>query len=98
MPVPTLQAQESRDCLYRNTASYDSAVCESRRLDITSTAKKHPVRRWASRKVAMEYAQIGPTTLWTLMRDKRIIAKKLNDKVLIVDSIDALYDSLPDAS
>jgi hypothetical protein len=76
-----------------------TALCESRRLDIMSTAKKHPVRRWASRKVAMEYAQIGPTTLWTLMRDKKIIAKKLNDKVLIdLDSIDALYDSLPDAS
>jgi hypothetical protein len=76
-------------------------LCESRRSDIMSERKRQVQhqRRWASRKVAMEYAQIGPTTLWTLMRDKKIIAKKLNDRVLVdLDSIDALYDSLPDAS
>jgi hypothetical protein len=98
MPVPTLQAQESRDCLYRNTASYDSAVRkqETRHHEY---CEKAPGASLGVAQSGDGICQIGPTTLWTLMRDKKIIAKKLNDKVLIdLDSIDALYDSLPDAS
>jgi hypothetical protein len=41
--------------------------------------------------------RIGPTKLQELMNAKLITAKKLNDKVLIdLDSVDALYDRLPD--
>jgi hypothetical protein len=53
--------------------------------------------RWASRKEAIAYARVGATTFNHLMRDRRIHAKKLDGKKVLVDlnSIDELYAALP---
>jgi hypothetical protein len=57
----------------------------------------HTPHRWASRKEAIAYARVGATTFNQLMRDRRIHAKKLDGKKVLVDlnSIDALYRTLP---
>lgn len=56
--------------------------------------------RWATRKEAMQYARVGSTKFSELVRDRRIVAKRLDAKKLIIDlnSIDALYECLPDGS
>jgi hypothetical protein len=53
--------------------------------------------RWATRKEAMQYARVGATKFSELIRDRRIVAKRLDAKKLVIDlgSIDRLYDSLP---
>jgi hypothetical protein len=45
----------------------------------------------------MQYAKIGATKFSELVRDRRITAKRLDAKKLIIDlnSIDQLYDCLP---
>ena len=61
------------------------------------TTRQH---RWATRKEALAYAKVGATKLSELIRDRRIVAKRLDGKKLLVDllSIDRLYDSLPDGA
>ncbi len=56
--------------------------------------------RWASRIEAMEYARVGQTKFHELMRDRRIVAKKLDGKKVLVDlnSIDALYARMPEVA
>jgi predicted transcriptional regulator len=61
----------------------------------TAAAVKHP-RRWGSRKQAMLEGQVGPTKLNEMMMDGRVIAKRLDGKVLVdLDSLQALYEGLP---
>jgi hypothetical protein len=45
----------------------------------------------------MQYARVGSTKFSELVRDRRITAKRLDAKKLIIDlnSIDALYECLP---
>jgi hypothetical protein len=52
---------------------------------------------WPSRKQAVAYARVGATTMNHLMRERRIHAKKLDGKKILVDlnSIDALCAGLP---
>jgi hypothetical protein len=56
--------------------------------------------RWATRREAMAYAKVGTTKLSEFIRDRRIVAKRLDGKKLLIDllSIDLLYDSLPDGA
>jgi hypothetical protein len=53
--------------------------------------------RWATRKEAISYAKVGSTKFSELVRDRRIVAKRLDAKKLIIDlnSIDQLYECLP---
>jgi hypothetical protein len=61
-----------------------------------NTAKAKRPRRWGSRKEAMLEAGIGPTKLNEMMMAGRIIAKRLDGKVLVdLDSIQTLFESLP---
>ena len=54
--------------------------------------------RWATRLEAIAYARMGATRFNELMRDKKVIAKKVGVKVLVdLNSIDDHYRSLPDA-
>jgi hypothetical protein len=48
----------------------------------------------------MSYARVGSTKFSELVRDRRITAKRLDAKKLIIDlnSIDALYECLPDGA
>jgi predicted transcriptional regulator len=60
------------------------------------TEKSKRPRRWGSRKQAMAEANVGPTKLNEMMMSGRIVAKRLDGKVLIdLDSIQELYASLP---
>jgi len=54
--------------------------------------------RWATRREGMQYARMGATKFSELIRDRRIVAKRLDEKKLLIDlnSIDRLYESLPD--
>jgi hypothetical protein len=62
----------------------------------TTTEKSRRPRRWGSRKQAMAEANVGPTKLNELMMGGRIVAKRLDGKVVIdLDSIQELYASLP---
>jgi hypothetical protein len=56
--------------------------------------------RWATRKEAIQYARVGATKFSELIKDRRIVAKRLDGKKLLIDllSIDRLYDSLPDGA
>jgi hypothetical protein len=56
--------------------------------------------QWATRKEAMKYARVGATKFSELVRDRRIVAKRLDERKLLIDlnSIDRLYESLPDGS
>jgi hypothetical protein len=62
---------------------------------VTTQAITQP--RWATRREAMQYARVGSTKFSELIRDRRITAKRLDAKKLIIDlnSIDALYECLP---
>jgi hypothetical protein len=53
--------------------------------------------RWATRKEAIQYSKVGSTKFSELVRDRRIIAKRLDARKLIIDlnSIDQLYECLP---
>ena len=46
----------------------------------------------------MTYGKVGATKLGEMIRDKRIVAKRLDGKKILIDllSIDRLYESLPD--
>lgn len=57
----------------------------------------HP-HRWGTRREAMTYGKVGATKLGEMIRDKRIVAKRLDGKKILIDllSIDRLYESLPD--
>jgi hypothetical protein len=56
-------------------------------------------RRWATRQEAMTYAKCGSTTMNEWLQGRRIYAKKQGNKVIIdLNSIDDLYDSLPDVA
>lgn len=56
-------------------------------------------RRWATRQEAMAYAKCGSTTMNEWLHGRRIYAKKQGNKVIIdLNSIDDLYDSLPDVA
>jgi hypothetical protein len=59
----------------------------------------HP-HRWATRKEALAYAKVGATKLSEIIKERRIVAKRLDGKKLLIDllSIDRLYDSLPDGA
>ena len=63
---------------------------------MTTQANVQP--RWATRLEAIKYSRCGSTKFSELVRDRRIVAKRLDAKKLIIDlnSIDQLYDSLPD--
>jgi hypothetical protein len=56
--------------------------------------------RWATRKEAIQYSKIGATKFSELIRDRRIVAKRLDARKLIIDlnSIDQLYECLPDGA
>ena len=56
--------------------------------------------RWATRLEAIKYARVGATKFSELIRDRRIVAKRLDAKKLIIDlnSIDQLYECLPDGA
>ena len=61
-----------------------------------SKEKSERPRRWGSRKQAMAEAGVGPTKLNEMMQSGRIVAKRLDGKVLVdLDSIQELYNSLP---
>jgi hypothetical protein len=61
-----------------------------------TTTRSH--RRWGSRREACDKGCFGPTKLHDLINRELIIAKKLDGKTLIdLDSIDALFESLPSA-
>jgi predicted transcriptional regulator len=63
---------------------------------MSATEKSKRPRRWGSRKEAMAEAGVGPTKLNEMMMSGRIVAKRLDGKVLIdLDSIQELYDRLP---
>jgi hypothetical protein len=61
--------------------------------------EKHMPHRWATRLETINYSKMGATKVNNLMQAGRIQAKKLDGiKVLVnLNSIDALYDTLPDA-
>ena len=62
------------------------------------TDEKQPPRRWASRKEAIAYAKVGTTKFHELINQKLIVARRLGSKTIIdLDSIDALFESLPPA-
>jgi hypothetical protein len=55
---------------------------------------------WATRREALAYAKVGATKLSELIKHRRIVAKRLDGKKILIDlnSIDRLYDSLPDGA
>jgi hypothetical protein len=56
-------------------------------------------RRWATRQEAMIYGKIGSMTMNELLHSGRIYVKKAGTKVIVdLNSIDDLYDSLPDTA
>jgi hypothetical protein len=59
----------------------------------------HP-HRWATRKEALAYGRLGATKLSELIKARRVVAKRLDGKKILIDllSIDRLYDSLPDGA
>jgi hypothetical protein len=57
-------------------------------------SERHP--RWATRTEAMAHGRLGSTTMNALMQSGKITAKKFGNKVVIdLNSIDDLYDELP---
>jgi len=63
---------------------------------MSTTNKVKRRRRWGSRKQAMDEGSIGSTKLNELMMSGRIIAKRLDGKVMVdLDSIQELYEELP---
>jgi len=56
--------------------------------------------RWATRKEAMAYGKVGSTKMNELLQGRRILAKKLDNKKVLIDlnSIDALYVALPEVA
>ena len=59
-------------------------------------SKKERQPRWASRLEAMAYGRIGSTTMNALMHSKKILAKKLGNKVIVdLNSVDDYIAALP---
>ena len=59
-------------------------------------SKKERQPRWASRLEAMAYGRVGSTTMNALMHSKKILAKKLGNKVIVdLNSVDDYIAALP---
>ena len=59
-------------------------------------SKKERQPRWASRLEAMAYGRIGSTTMNALMHSKKILAKKLGNRVIVdLNSVDDYIAALP---
>jgi hypothetical protein len=56
--------------------------------------------RWATRREAMSYGRLGSTKFSELVKDRRIVAKKLDGRKLLIDlnSIDEFYAALPEVA
>lgn len=59
-------------------------------------SKKERQPRWASRLEAMAYGRVGSTTMNALMHSKKILAKKLGNRVIVdLNSVDDYIAALP---
>ena len=59
-------------------------------------SKKERQPRWASRLEAMAYGRVGSTTMNALMHSKKILAKKLGNRVIVdLNSVDDYIAARP---
>ena len=68
-------------------------------MELTTMTNAHHFDRpcrWATRREAMAYARVGATKMHHMMQAGRVLAKKLDGKVVVdLNSTDDLYAALP---